>query len=106
MNMRLVFLGFLSVIIAYYLKIQADGFILSATGSSETEASQRVLHYVFSILMGLLGLAMFYIAWKPPANIKQTILSQAATAVYLVLLMVFIAINYFLGGNLGIGSGS
>lgn len=101
MNMRLIFLGFLSVIIAYYLKTQADGFDLSTA----TENKQQALHYVFSILMGLLGLCLFYLAWKPPANIKKTILSQAATAVYLILLLGFIAINYFLGGTLGIGSG-
>lgn len=106
MNMRLIFLGFLSVILAYYLKTQADGFMLSAIEPNGTEQSRRVLHYVFSILMGLLGLALFYLAWKPPTNIKQTILSKAATAVYLILLMVFIATNYFLGDTLGIGSGN
>lgn len=106
MNMRLIFLGFLSVIIAYYLKTQADGFAISNAALNETEQSQRLLHYVFSILMGLLGLGLFYLTWKPPANIKQTILSKAATAIYLLLLMIFIAINYFLGGTLGIGSGA
>jgi hypothetical protein len=105
MNMRLIFLGLLSVIIAFYLKTQADGFDISNAALSETEQSQRVLHYVFSILMGLLGLCLFYLVWKPPQNIKQTILSQAATAVYLFFLIGFIAINYFLGGTLGIGSG-
>lgn len=102
MNMRLVFLGFLSVILAFYLKTQATGFELSDV----TEQSQRLLHYIFSILMGLLGLCLLYLAWKSPANIKETILSKAATAVYLILLLGFIAINYFLGGTLGIGSGA
>jgi len=55
--------------------------------------------------MGLLGLCLFYLAWKPPTNIKETILSMAATAVYLLILLSFIAINYFLGGTLGIGAG-
>ncbi len=102
MNMRLIFLGFLSVILAFYLKTQADGFDLSDTN----EQSQRLLHYLFSILMGLLGLCLFYLAWKPPTNIKETILSKAATAVYLLILLSFIAINYFLGGSFGIGSGA
>lgn len=102
MNMRLVFLGFLSVILAFYLKTQAASFDLSDT----TEQSQRLLHYIFSILMGLLGLCLLYLAWKPPVNIKETILSKAATAVYLLILLSFIAINYFLGGTLGIGSGA
>lgn len=102
MNMRLIFLGFLSVIIAFYLKTQADGFDLSIA----TENAQRVLHYVFSILMGVLGLCLFYLAWRPPTDIKETIISKAATAVYLILLLSFIAINYFLGGTLGIGSGA
>jgi len=106
MNMRLIFLGFLSVIIAYYIKTQADGFNSSDITLTEPEQSQRILHYVFSILMGILGICLFYLAWKPPIGIKQTILSKAATAVYLLLLIVFIAINYFLGGTLGIGSGS
>lgn len=101
MNMRLVFLGFLSVILAFYLKTQADVFDLS----DAAEQPQRLLHYVFSILMGLLGLCLFYLGWKPPANIKETILSMAATAAYLLILLSFIAINYFLGGTLGIGAG-
>lgn len=106
MNMRLIFLGFLSVIIAFYLKTQADGFDLTNVNLTETKQSQKILHYVFSILIGILGLCLFYLAWKPPVGIKQTILSKAATAVYLFLLIVFIAINYFLGGTLGIGSGA
>jgi len=44
MNMRLVFLGFLSVILAFYLKTQADVFDLS----DDAEQPQRLLHYVFS----------------------------------------------------------
>jgi len=64
MNMRLVFLGFLSVILAFYLKTQADVFDLS----DDAEQPQRLLHYVFSILMGLLGLCLFYLAWKPQVD--------------------------------------
>ena len=92
MNMRLIFLGLLSVIIAFYLKIQADGFDISKATLSETEQSQRILHYVFSILMGFMGLCLFYLVWKPPQNIKQAILSQAATAVYLFFLIGFLSL--------------
>lgn len=72
MNMRLVFLGFLSVILAFYLKTQANEFDLLIINQNETEQSQRVLHYVFSILMGLLGLCFF--TW--PGDHQQTLNRQ------------------------------
>lgn len=103
MNTRLIFLGVLSFIIGFYLKIQADGFGLPDGSLTQLEQSQKVLHYVFSILAGILGLGLFYLAWKPPLSIRPNILSQGATAVYLLLLLVFIAINYTLGFTLDNG---
>ena len=105
MNTRLIFLGFLSVIIAFYLKVKADGFGFPDGHLTELEHAQLPLHYVFSILSGVFGLGLFYLARKPPLNIKATILSKAATALYLLLLIVFIGINYFLGITLNNGTG-
>ncbi len=106
MNIQLVFLGILSVIIAFYLKVKADGFELSGDTAAELQHSKSLLHYVFSILLSLLGAILVYLSWKPPAKIKPAILSKSATALYLLLLLVFIAFNYFLGMTLHHGANS
>ncbi len=84
MNTRLIFLGFLAVITALYLKVQADGV-----------AQEHIqLNYFYSLLCGAFGLVAFYVAWRP-LKIKQTIVIKATTALYLILLLSYIAIKYF-----------
>ncbi len=104
MNTRLIFLGFLSVIIAFYLKMKADSFGFPDGHLTELEHTQLPLHYIFSILSGFFGLGLFYMAWKP-LKLKPNIVTSAATAVYLLLILVFIAINYWLGITLDHGRG-
>lgn len=96
MNMRLVFLGFLSVIIAFYLKVQADGFGFPDGQLTDLERAKLPINYVFSIISGLFGLILFFLAWRP-LKIKQAIVSQAATAVYILIILIFFAVNYWLG---------
>ncbi len=104
MNTRLIFLGFLSVIMALYLKMQADGFGFPDGHLSELGHAQLPLNHVFSILSGVYGLMLFYISWKP-LKLKQSIVTSAATAIYLVLILTFIAINYWFGMTLDPGKG-
>ncbi len=47
MNTRLIFLGFLSVIMALYLKMQADGFGFPDGHLSELGHAQLPLNHVF-----------------------------------------------------------
>lgn len=104
MNKQLIFLGFLSVIVAFFMKVQADGFGFPDGHLSELERAQLPLNYVFSTLSGIFGLILFYLAWKPP-SIKPAIVNKAATALYLALIMAFIGINYWLGLRLDHGQG-
>ena len=104
MNKRLIFLGFLSVIMAFFMKVQADRFGFPDGHLSELERAQLPLNYVFSTLSGVFALVLFYLAWKPP-NLKPGILTRAATALYLLLILTFIAINYWLGMTLNHGQG-
>lgn len=84
MKTRLIFLGFLSVFLALYLKIQAEAV--------SQEHSQ--LNYFYSILSGAFGLVAFYLAWRP-LKIREAIVTKAATAIYLLLLLSYIAIKYY-----------
>lgn len=104
MNMRLLFLGFLSVIMALYLKIQADGFGFPDGQLTELERAQVPLNYVFSILTGLFGLVLFYITWRP-LKLKEAIVIKAATAIYMIIILAFIAMNYWYGMTLDHGRG-
>ncbi len=92
MNTRLLFLGLLSVIMALYLKIQADGLGFPDGQLTGLERVQVTLNYVFSILTGLFGLVLFYLTWRP-LKLKETIVIKAATAIYMTLILAFIALN-------------
>jgi len=103
-NTRLIFLGFLSVIIAFYLKVQADGFGFPDGHLTELEHAKLPVNYVFSILSGLFGLVLFYLSWRP-VKLKPAIVSQAATAVYILIMLTFFAVNHWLQATYNNGVG-
>lgn len=104
MNTRLIFLGFLSVVMAFYLKVQADGFGFPDGHLTELERVQFPLNYVFSTLSGVFGLGLFYLSWKP-LKLNSNIVASAATAIYIAMILAFIATNYWFGMTLDNGKG-
>jgi hypothetical protein len=93
MNGRLVFLGFLAVIMAFYLKVQADGFGDLEGLEPVMERGSVQLYRIFSILYGLFALSLFYFGWRPP-QIRQAIVNKLATAIFLAILIGFVTLRY------------
>lgn len=93
MNTRLVFLGFLAVIMAFYLKVQADGGTSLSDLNQIGEQGSLQLYRVFSILYGIFALGVFYFAWRPP-QIRKAIIDKLATAIFLAILLGFVTLRY------------